>query len=201
MHIGLVCKIVIFKKYSVFLPEDLFNHKKQCTPWLNAALCGISSGTSLFFNVLDLGFLVYKEVLSHDVASGSDNTQCYKIDKPLVVYRLARNVMTSIVIYLMSVYYRNLTCFNRWQLYVSYKFSVSQCDKSLSAGFNPIKTWQQRAAMPLQPAKGHRLQVKIYRRSYFMEKWPNYFNYHKIRSFIISDRRQSKTLWTIDGRG
>ena len=34
-----------------------------------------------------------------------------------------------------------------------------------------------------------------------MEKWPNYFNYHKIRSFIISDRRQSKTLWTIDERG
>ena len=35
-------------------------------------------------------------------------------------------------------------CFNRWQLYFSSKFNVSQCDKSLSAGFNPIKTWQQR---------------------------------------------------------
>ena len=107
----------------------------------------------------------------------------------------------SIVIYLMSVYYRNLTSFNRWQWYVSSKFNVSQCDKSLWAGFNPITTWQQRAATPWQPARGHRLQVKIYRRYYFMEKWPNYFNYHKLRSFIISDRRQSKTLWTIDERG
>ena len=30
----------------------------------------------------------------------------------------------------MSVYYRNLTCFNRWQLYVSSKFNVSRRDKS-----------------------------------------------------------------------
>ena len=45
----------------------------------------------------------------------------------------------------MSVYYRNLTCFNRRQLYFSSKFNVSQCDKSLSAGFVPINTWQQRA--------------------------------------------------------
>ena len=28
-------------------------------------------------------------------------------------------MLLHIVIYLMSVYYRNLTCFNRWQLYVS----------------------------------------------------------------------------------
>ena len=34
-----------------------------------------------------------------------------------------------------------------------------------------------------------------------MEKWPIYLNYHKIHSFIISDRPQSKTLWTIDERG
>ena len=56
--------------------------------------------------------------------------------------------LSLIVIYLMSVYYRNLTRFNRWQLYVSSKFNVSQCDKSLCAGFNPITTWQQRAATP-----------------------------------------------------
>ena len=43
-------------------------------------------------------------------------------------------------------------------------FNVSQCDKSLSKGFIPINTWQQRAATPLKPTKGHRLQVKIYRR-------------------------------------
>ena len=32
-------------------------------------------------------------------------------------------------------------------------------------------------------------------------KWPNFFNYHKIGSFITPDRRQSKTLWASDGRG
>ena len=32
-----------------------------------------------------------------------------------------------IVIYLMSVYYRNLTCFNCWQSYILSKFNVSQC--------------------------------------------------------------------------
>ena len=30
------------------------------------------------------------------------------------------------VIYLMSVYSRNLTCFNRWQLYISSKFNILQ---------------------------------------------------------------------------
>ena len=38
------------------------------------------------------------------------------------------------------------------------------CDKSLSKGFIPINTLQQRAATPLKPTIGHRLQVKIYRR-------------------------------------
>ena len=40
--------------------------------------------------------LMEKMSLSYDVASGSEITPCNKIDKPLVVYRLARNVMTSI---------------------------------------------------------------------------------------------------------
>ena len=40
----------------------------------------------------------------------------------------------------MSVYYRNMTCLNRWQLYFSSKFNVSQCDKSLTGGFIPINT-------------------------------------------------------------
>ena len=35
--------------------------------------------------------------LSIDVASGSGITQCNKIDKPLVVLRLVRNEMTSII--------------------------------------------------------------------------------------------------------
>ena len=34
--------------------------------------------------------------VSYDVASGSEITPCYKIDKQLVVYRFKGNVMTSI---------------------------------------------------------------------------------------------------------
>ena len=34
--------------------------------------------------------------LSYDVASESEITPCNKIDKPLVVYQLTGNVMTSI---------------------------------------------------------------------------------------------------------
>ena len=49
-------------------------------------------------------------------------------------------LVINIVIYLMSVYYKNLMCFNCWQLYFSSKFNVSQCDKSLSAGFLFIVT-------------------------------------------------------------
>ena len=37
-----------------------------------------------------------KLLLSHDVASGSEITQCNKIDKPPVVYRFTGNVMMSI---------------------------------------------------------------------------------------------------------
>ena len=96
------------------------------------------------------------------------NSHARKIELPH--YYASLKLLYYIIIYLKSVYYRNLTCFNRWQLYVSYQFNVSQCDKSLSAGFNPIKTWQQRAAMPLQPAQGHRLQVQIYRRFFL---WRN----------------------------
>ena len=36
------------------------------------------------------------KTLSYDAASGSEITPCNKIDKPLVVYRLTGNVMTSI---------------------------------------------------------------------------------------------------------
>ena len=35
-------------------------------------------------------------ILSYDVASGSEITPCNKICKPLVVYRLTGNVITSI---------------------------------------------------------------------------------------------------------
>ena len=36
-------------------------------------------------------------VLSHDVASGSNIMPCNKIDKPLVVYRVSGNIMTTII--------------------------------------------------------------------------------------------------------
>ena len=39
---------------------------------------------------------VLYNVLSYDVASGSEITPCNKICKPLVVYRFSGNVMTSI---------------------------------------------------------------------------------------------------------
>ena len=39
---------------------------------------------------------VQKTLLSYDVASGSEITQCNKIDKPLVVYRFTGNIMTPI---------------------------------------------------------------------------------------------------------
>ena len=44
-------------------------------------------------------------LLSYDVASGSEITPCNKICKPLVVYRFTGNVMTSI------------TTLRKWQIY------------------------------------------------------------------------------------
>ena len=38
---------------------------------------------------------IVKYTLSYDVASGSEITPYHKIDKPLVVFRLTGNVMTS----------------------------------------------------------------------------------------------------------
>ena len=38
---------------------------------------------------------------------------------------------------------------------------MSQCDKSLSTGFIPINTWQQRASLPFKSIQGHRLQIKM----------------------------------------
>ena len=60
---------------------------------------------AVFFTLLRRGPNMFKSklikmlnntVLSYDVASGSEITPCNKIDKPLVVYRLTGNVMTSI---------------------------------------------------------------------------------------------------------
>ena len=43
-----------------------------------------------------MSWLKLENILSIDVASGSEITTCNKIDKPLVVYRFTGNVMTSI---------------------------------------------------------------------------------------------------------
>ena len=79
----------------------------------------------------------------------------------------------SIVLNLISVNYRNLMCFNCWQLYILSKFNVSQCGCLLinhwprasfpfihgsrglhchlymaAEGFIAIYTWQQRVSLP-----------------------------------------------------
>ena len=46
-------------------------------------------------NIIDIN--AFTILLSHDVASESDITPCNKFDKPLVVYRVSGNVMTSII--------------------------------------------------------------------------------------------------------
>ena len=78
---------------------------------------------------------------------------------------LAYRAMYHIYTNLISVYYRNLTCFNRWQLYISSKFNVSQCGRSLTnhwpQGFIPINTRQQRASLPFKPGQGHDATVVI----------------------------------------
>ena len=51
------CQVIIFKKHCILLSEDLFYLYKQCRPWWNAALCCISSGSSLFEKVHVKAFL------------------------------------------------------------------------------------------------------------------------------------------------
>ena len=49
------------------------------------------------FSYDDLRFFsILLNLLSYDVASGSEIMPCNKIDKPLVVYRFSGNFMTSI---------------------------------------------------------------------------------------------------------
>ena len=104
-----------------------------------------------------------------------------------------------IVIYLLiSVYYRNLRCFDRWQLYILFK-NVSYFGWSLT------NHWP-RALFPIwHDCRGLNCHFNLltdilcelrYRRLCFIEKWPKY-------SIIIryADRRQSRRLWTIDERG
>ena len=45
-------QVIILNKYCISFSEDKFFLSKQCRSWWNATLCGISSGSSLFVEVL-----------------------------------------------------------------------------------------------------------------------------------------------------
>ena len=89
--------------------------------------------------------------------------------------------------------YRNLTCFNRCQLYISSKFNVS--------GFIPINTRQQRASS----AQGHRLQVKMTSLMFFF-LWRNYktisntIKYAPLSDQIGGNRKRSEQSLNADHR-
>ena len=55
----------------------------------------------------------------------------FVIDHMTSLDRWLHALLFVIVMYLY-VYYRNLTCFNRWQLYISSNFNASQCNWSLT---------------------------------------------------------------------
>ena len=108
-----------------------------------------------------------------------------------------------IVIYLIiSVYYRNLRCFNRWQLYILFN-NVSYFGWSLT------NHWP-RALFPIKhDCRGLNCHLNLltdilcelrYRRLCFIEKWSKY-SIIIWYALITSDRRQSRRLWTIDERG
>ena len=104
-----------------------------------------------------------------------------------------------IVIYLIiSVYYRNVRCFNRWQLYILFN-NVSYFGWSLTNHW-PRALFPIKHDCTFQPAHGYPLRVKIPSLMLYWEM-TKIFNYHEIRYFITSDRRQSRRLWTIDERG
>ena len=71
--------IVVFSDYTHIFFKNTFKYSHN-----------------VVFGVVTWHDIAYS-ILSHDVASGSDITTSNKIDKTLVVYRLARNVMTSII--------------------------------------------------------------------------------------------------------
>ena len=54
-------------------------------------------GANILMTVRAVNTDFYINILSYDVASGSEITPCNKIDKPLVVYRFYGNVMMSIM--------------------------------------------------------------------------------------------------------
>ena len=56
--------------------------------------------------------------LLHDVASGIEIMPCNKIDKPLVVYRLVRKVITSII--MLRTRWQNLDIFTPKVRFLSY---------------------------------------------------------------------------------
>ena len=57
---GLPVKISM--KWGISVPEDCVYLSKQCWPWWNATLCGISSGSSLFAKVHVYWYSEWKSV-------------------------------------------------------------------------------------------------------------------------------------------
>ena len=109
-----------------------------------------------------------------------------------------------IVIYLMiRVYYRNLRCFNRWQLYILFK-NVSYFGWSLA------NHWP-RALFPIKhDCRGHNRHFNLltdilcelrYRRLCFIEKWPSYsiiIRYATLLHRIGDNREGSEQSMNVD---
>ena len=65
--------------------KQVYNYKLGV--WLLLFDCAVD------ISVLCLFLMVLYNILSYDVASGSEMTPCIKIYKPLVVYRFSGNAM------------------------------------------------------------------------------------------------------------
>ena len=101
----------------------------------------------------------------------------------------------------MSVYYRKLTCFNRWQLYFSSKFNESLCVNFCPPASFPLIHGSRGLQCCLSPLKDIVCKLRCIGANVLWRNDQTISITKKNRSFITSDRRQSKTFWTIDERG
>ena len=86
-------KFVKTKNEKVIAENPCEKHKK--VELVKHSIVRKYFNTKLFFHFHSYIRLM-KTTLSNDVADGSKITPCNKIDKPLVVYRVSGNVVTSI---------------------------------------------------------------------------------------------------------
>ena len=93
--------------------------------------------------------------------------QDYEAD---LAYKVSLKILNKAHCYIpYECFLYKLEVFQSLTVVLFIKFKVSQCDKSLAAGFIPINTWQQRASMPFKPAQRHCLQVKILSLMFYMK--------------------------------